>query len=115
MSVSLYYTAHRYYPMTEQEQTSCNKIAERYDAEYPFGELYEGFCIYDLDKSPYEGNENVIFAGATKLPLSEERLHTYNVLIWWLECLHEIADVLQGAEWDVHLDDQPIAWDKDVL
>lgn len=32
MSVSLYYTAHRYYPMTEQEQTSCNKIAERYDA-----------------------------------------------------------------------------------
>lgn len=43
MSTSLYYTAQRDYSMTEQEQTACNKIAERYDAEYPFGELYEEF------------------------------------------------------------------------
>lgn len=39
MSVSLYYTARREQPITSQEQNSCNEIAERYDRQYPFGEL----------------------------------------------------------------------------
>ena len=47
MSVSLYYTAKRPHPITHQEQNSCSEIAERYDKQYPFGELYEDFCIYD--------------------------------------------------------------------
>ena len=51
MSVSLYYTARRPQSITLQEQKSCDEIAERYDKQYPFGELYEGFCIYDLTKS----------------------------------------------------------------
>lgn len=108
MSVSLYYTAKRDYPMTEQEQTACEKIAERYDTEYPFGELWEGFCIYDLQKSPYVGEENVIFAGATALPPSDDEEDVYRVLDWWMQCLLEIADVLQGVTWNVHLDDASI-------
>ena len=76
------------------EQIACKKIAKRYDAEYSFGELHEGFYIYDLDKSPHEGKK-VIFAGATKLPSNDDRLYSYNVIIWWLGCLHEIADALR--------------------
>ncbi|MCI8491249.1 MAG: hypothetical protein HFJ04_13590 [Lachnospiraceae bacterium] len=37
MSVSLYYTAKRDYPITEQEQNNCQKIADQYIAEYPLG------------------------------------------------------------------------------
>ena len=45
MSVSIYYTARRSQPITPQEQHICHEIAKRYDEQYPFGELYEGFCI----------------------------------------------------------------------
>ena len=49
MGVSLYYTATRPASATPQEQNRCDEIAQRYDDQYPYGDLYEGFCIYRWD------------------------------------------------------------------
>lgn len=68
MSVSLYYTAKRDYPISAQKQEACWKVAEHYIQDYPLGEMYEVFCVYDLDEG---SEENVIFDGATKLPLNK--------------------------------------------
>ena len=51
MSVSLYYEAKRSQPITRQELDACMEIAKRYDRQYPYGELYEGFCIYDPEEA----------------------------------------------------------------
>ena len=115
MSVSLYYTAKRTRPITLQEQNACEETARRYDAQYPFGELYEGFCIYDLEQSPYDAGDgsNVIFAGATKLPPIDDMELLNNIINWLLKGLSEIRDVLPDAEWDVSIDDNPIQWNSD--
>ena len=117
MSVSLYYMAKRAQPITLQEQITCEKIAERYDSQYPFGKLYEGFCIYNLEKSPYitESEKDVIFAGATKLPSDVFDIELFgNIIDWWLECLSEITRTLSGAQWDVHIDDVALEWNQDM-
>lgn len=105
MSISLYYTARRSQPITSQEQCNCAEIAKRYDQQYPFGELYEGFYIYNLEKFEDVKEENIIFDGSTKLPTDIDGEFLLNVVDWWLKCLEEIAGVLVGAQWNVHLDD----------
>ena len=110
MSVSLYYTARRPYPITAEEKAVCEEIAERYDANYPYGEIYEGFCIYDWEAVGGEEEKNVIFSGATKLPPIEDMNSFFQIANWWLKCLGEIPDHLPGAQWDLHLDDMPLEW-----
>lgn len=111
MSVSLYYTARRPRPITLQEQKACEEIAKRYDTEYPYGELYEGFCIYDMEKDRQESEKDVIFSGATKLPPDGEQV--FEILNWWLECLSEITDTLPGAQWHVNVDDTVLEWGEE--
>lgn len=113
MSVSLYYEARRPQPVTPQEKTICEEIAARYDATYPYGELYEGFCIYDWESFDDEYDKDVIFAGATKLPLDDGADFMQDVTGWWLKCLDEITDHLPGAHWHVHIDDVDIPWGED--
>lgn len=110
MSVSLYYTAKRSQPLTMQEQIHCNDIANRYDREYPFGELYEGFCIYDSQTLQDENENDIILDGSTKLPPDENIEIFLDIVSWWLKCLEELVDVLEGAEWNVHLDDMDFEW-----
>lgn len=105
MSVSLYYTAKREYPISKQEQESCQKIVECYIAEYPLGDMYESFCVYDMS-SPSE--KNVIFEGATKLPLDEGESHLLEVLDYWADCLQKIIDILPHARWNIHIDDADV-------
>ena len=114
MSVSLYYEAERTWPITPQEQAACDEIANRYDSQYPYGELYEGFCIYDFIESPPHTDDQpiVIFSGATKLPTDVDPNLLLNILNWWFKCLHEITDVLTDAQWHVHVDDVDIDWDN---
>lgn len=115
MSVSLYYEAKREQPITPQEISFCQKIAEQYDTKYPFGELYEGFCIYDLDSFRDESEENVIFSGATKLPTVEgdDISILFDIVSYWIKCLDEITRALPGAEWEVNLDDMEMVWDEE--
>lgn len=105
MSVSLYYTAKRDYPISAQEQEACRKVVEHYIEDYPLGDIYEGFCVYDLDEF---SEENVIFDGATKLPLDKEEKHFAKVYDYWGDCLQEIIFLLPGAAWDIHIDDVDI-------
>ncbi len=108
MSVSLYYTARRSTPITQEERDRCDEIAERYDRQYPFGELYEGFCIYDWEMGKEE--KDVILDGATKLPPDDDTEHCMHILEWWLECLTALNDALVGAQWEVHFDDMDFTW-----
>lgn len=106
MSVSLYYTAKRENPISEAEKAACLKTADRYIEEYLLGDMYEPFCIYDFDNDSFE--KNVIFDGATKLPLDEGEEHFAEVLDYWTDCLREIIKILSGAEWNIHIDDVDI-------
>ena len=111
MSVSLYYEARRSQPISPQEQAACEEIARRYDAQYPYGELYEGFCIYNLAQERDESEQDIIFSGATKLPPFDDMI-VLHVVNWWLKCLSEITDVLSGAQWHVHIDGGEIEWSE---
>lgn len=105
MSVSLYYTAKRNYSISEQEKDAYQKIVDHYIVEYPLGDIYESFCVYDLEE---DAEENVIFEGSTKLPLDEGEDHCTQVLIYWADCLQEIIDLLPDAQWYIHVDDADI-------
>lgn len=105
MSVSLYYTAEREHLISEQEKADCQKIIEDYIKDYPLGDIYEEFCVYDTKDSD---GDNVIFEGSTKLPLDDGVEHCNEVLAYWAECLQEIIDVLHGAQWSINVDDADI-------
>ncbi|NBH34334.1 hypothetical protein D3Z58_12360 [Clostridiaceae bacterium] len=105
MSVSLYYTAKREHPLSDQEKSAYQKVVEHYIAEYPLGDLYEDFCVYDFEE---DFTENVIFDGSTKLPLNEGEEHCLQVLNYWADCLQEIIDLLPDAQWNIHVDDADI-------
>ena len=36
----------------------------------------------------------------------------FDIVDWWLKCLEEMADVLIGAQWNVHLDDMELKWSE---
>ncbi len=110
MSVSLYYTAKREFPLSEQEKSVCNTIVSSYISRYSIGEMYEPFCVYDMS-NPTE--EKVIFEGATKLPLDEGEEHFAEVFDYWTDCLQEIITLLQGSEWYIHIDDTDITEEFD--
>ena len=112
MSVSLYYTARRDYPISEQEQEACQKIVEHYTAEYPFKNMDEGFCIYDWNAI---SEENVIFEGATKLPVNKGKARFIKVHDYWSDCLQEIIYLLPDAQWDIHIDDTDVTQYFDYL
>ena len=113
MSVSLYYEARRTQPITSQEKAACEEIASRYDAQYPYGEMYEGFCIYNWERVLDEWEKDVIFSGATALPYSDDMNYIFRVVNWWLKCLGEITDILHGAQWHVNIDDSDISWSEE--
>lgn len=113
MSVSLYYEARRTQPVTFREKAACEEIAGRYDAQYPYGEMYEGFCIYDWNRDCDEWEKDVIFSGATALPYCDDINFILRVANWWLKCLGEITDALPGARWHVHIDDGDIPWSEE--
>ncbi len=105
MSISLYYTAKRELLISKQEQDACQKVVEDYITKYPLGDMYESFCVYD-QISPIE--ENVIFEGATKLPVDEGEDHFLEVLDYWSDCLQKIINLLPCAQWYIHIDDVDI-------
>lgn len=103
MSVSLYYTAKRDYPISKQEQEAYQKVVEGYITKFPLKDMYESFCVYDLDET---SEENVIFEGATKLPLDQGDIA--KVYDYWEACLQEIIYLLPDAQWYIHVDDTDV-------
>lgn len=64
--------------------------------------MYEPFCVYELDET---AGANVIFQGATKLPLDGGEKQFATVYDYWTECLQKIIELLPGAQWHIHIDD----------
>jgi hypothetical protein len=66
--------------------------------------------VYKFDSSrPTE-----IFAGATKLSMTDQIEDLLNDLFHWMKCLTEIRRKVDGGEWHVHLDDIDAVWDEEL-
>lgn len=111
MSISLYYQARRTCKISLQEEMIYNKIINRYNVQYPFGELYEAFCVYDFSEEEFYKN-NIIFNGSVKLSMDWGEELFGKILCYWLDCLNEITDSLHNASWYASLDDFSLILDE---
>ena len=107
MSISIYYTAMRDKPLTPEEDSLVRGLAARYDRQLEDPRKQESFCIYDPAKP---SAPNVIFEGATKL--SGNMTAAWRNIQHLCQLLSEIRAVVQGAVWQVHVDDHEIIWDE---
>ena len=105
MSVSIYYTAKRNSPLNAEENAAVHTIAERYCTEYPYGDMYEDFCLYE---APFDEGDTVL-QGATAVPAESNEV--YEIILYWLDCLTDITCSLTDCTWQVNLDDVQIVWD----
>ena len=108
MGISIYYDAVRNYPLTCDENSFIGKIVEKYNKEKPF-ENGEDFCIYEYDTKEPE----LIFSGATGLPLSDNAMETVEGCYYWAKCLTEIKKIAKDAKWTVQMDDMELTWDDE--
>ena len=108
MGISFYYVAVRNYPLTDDENNIIGKIVEKYNKEKEF-ENGEDFCIYEYDTKEAE----LVFSGATGLPLSGDIWETAEGCYYWAKCLTEIKKIVKGAKWTVHIDDMELTWDDE--
>lgn len=107
MGVSVYYSARRERPLTEQEADAIDAIVLTNEA---IGRPhYESFCVYDRSE-PFE--PNAIFEGATKLPRSTEE-EFWNEILHRCRTLTLVRRLLRDAEWDVRIDDLIVYWNAE--
>ncbi|MGD6843145.1 hypothetical protein ACQCVH_11575 [Bacillus infantis] len=119
MSASIYYTAKRKQKLTQAEQDSIDQLLERYSVDDEIeeylrteeGHNWTSFYIYDPE-SPSE--PDVIFEGSTELPDNSEDA-MFDGVDHWASLLADIRNVLEGAEWHVHVDDHILIWDEKNL
>ncbi len=107
MGVSVYYSALRERPLTEQEADTIDAIV--LSNETVGRPHYESFCVYDRSE-PCE--PNAIFEGATKLPLTTED-EFWNELLHLCRTLTLVRRILPDAEWDVRIDDLVVYWNAE--
>ncbi len=75
--------------------TSNHTIVQRYGQDFEGKDRAESFTVYKLDSSrPTE-----IFAGATKLSMTDQIEDLLNDLFHWLKCLTEVRRKVDGGEW----------------
>ncbi|MEK4520618.1 hypothetical protein MKX96_03050 [Psychrobacillus sp. FSL W7-1493] len=119
MSVSIYYTAKRKQKLTHTEQEAINQLLEKYSVDEEIDEYlktgeghnWTSFTIYD-SKNPTA--YDVIFEGSTELPNNSEYA-MFDGVDHWASLLADIRNVIDGAEWDVHVDDHNLVWDEESL
>jgi hypothetical protein len=118
VSVSIYYTASRAHPLTSIERAAIDAAVARYPVEGLLAECgvaddeYNGeaFCVYPTDD---DTEPEVVFEGATKLPLCTEDVFWASIQ-YWCRLLSEVRCVVPGATWRVHVDDQDIGWVEEL-
>jgi hypothetical protein len=116
MSISIYYTARRDFPLSAQEQIAIQDICASYSiraqvdrySETHLGHNGEDFCVYDASAPNEPG---IIFDGATKLPDNSEDAF-WELIQRWCQLLRKVRIAVTGAEWHVHIDDHDIMWDE---
>lgn len=110
MGISLYYSVKRKTPLTVQENEIIEKIITKYSDAFEFKDFGEDFCVYKYDIS----EPDIIFSGATKLPMTEEVNDMFSACLHWAECLTEIRKSVPNSTWHVNLDDIDLLWDEDT-
>ncbi|RED51971.1 hypothetical protein [Cohnella phaseoli] len=110
MGVSVYYTCVRDRSLTNSEEQEVTAVIDNYNAGFEMKDIGEEFCVYDYDPD----EPTVIFAGSTKLPLSDNFEDTLHALFYWLGCLTDIRRCISDGDWHVHLDDTDAVWDEET-
>ncbi|MBQ6888880.1 MAG: hypothetical protein IJN54_15370 [Lachnospiraceae bacterium] len=106
MGMSIYYEAKRETEITKEESKLCWDVIHEYCSNYPFEEKYEDFGVFDVDK-----DSDIIFMGATKLPMDDAEL-MYSVANYWLKCLTEITHILKGCHWSASFEGVDFIFDS---
>ncbi|MGM1058442.1 hypothetical protein [Saccharothrix sp. Mg75] len=106
MSVSLYYSARRAVPLTEDEAAEVGRVVAAHHEGFPFDDE-EGLYLYDR---PDNGDGEVL-AGSTKMPF--DPAHLGPVVVHVLDSVTALRRALPDAEWRVHLDDLDVEWDEE--
>jgi len=75
------------------------------------GHNWVSFSIYDLETQTVS---DVIFEGSTELPVNS-KYAIFDGLEHWASLLTGIRNVLEDAEWHVHVDDHDLVWDEENL
>lgn len=117
LSVSIYYTASRKQKLTQAEQEAINQLIERYSVDEEIeeylksgeGHNWTSFSNYDLKNSI---EPDVIFEGSTELPDNSEYA-MFDGVDHWASLLADIRNIIEGAEWHVHVDDHILVWDEE--
>ncbi|MEK3905312.1 hypothetical protein [Paenibacillus sp. FSL R7-0179] len=108
MGISVYYTCTRNHNLTGSEKQEITAIIDKYNVDFEMKDIGETFHVYDYDQD----EPTVIFAGATKLPLSDNFEDTFHALFYWLTCLTDIRRRISNGDWHVHLDDTDVIWNE---
>ena len=106
MGMSIYYEAKRETEITKEESKLCWNVIHKYCSNYPFEEKYEDFGVFDVNE-----DSDIIFMGATKLPMDDAEL-MYSVANYWLKCLTEITHILKDCYWNVSFEGVDFIFDS---
>lgn len=108
MATSLYYTADRAEPLTEEESAAIDDVLERYTIEA----LMEYLGRDEPEESLwFEADSEHLLEGTTRLPGDCSFDQMLGALDYWLRALSEVRLAVTGAEWDVHVDEMEVPWD----
>ena len=115
MSLSLYYTARRPTPLSDQEQDEIRKVLSRYSVDSRvkrFAETGEGLNWQSFGVTPPSdfSAADVVFEGSTPLPDNTEEAFSAGV-VHWCNTLSSLRRIIHKAMWSVRVEDQEIAWD----
>ncbi len=115
MSLSLYYTARRPTPLSDQEQEEIRKVLARYSVDSRvkrFAETGEGLNWQPFGIAPSSefSAADVVFEGSTPLPDNTEEAFSAGV-VHWCNALSALRRIVHKAMWSVRVEDQEIGWD----
>lgn len=115
MSLSIYYSARRPTPLSDEEQVEIDKVLARYCVDSRvkrFAETGEGLNWQPFGIAPSNDYSaaDVVFEGSTPLPDNTEEAFSQGVT-HWCNALSALRRVIQKAMWSVRVEDQEIAWD----
>lgn len=114
MALSIYYSARRPTPLSEEEQAEIQKVLARYSVDSRaerFAETGEGlnWQPFGLNSPSGFSAADVVFEGSTPLPDNTEEAFSAGV-IHWCNALSALRSIISKALWSVRVEDQEIAW-----
>jgi len=108
MGVSINYVAKRQSPLSSEEERVIRQRTDISNQEFAKKEIRgELFRIYNQHES-----SDVIFEGATKLPLTSQE-DIWFAVQFWCALLSDIRRAL-GGQWEVRVEDHDIQWDEAI-